>query len=322
MAKNDTWVERTGVRLRGVMEFLRDHGGTATRADILAFVDPLLTPTEHEASLRSNGQPVWLNDVLWQTTTLVKAGWMTKDGAGTWTITPAGLEALDQFPEGLSLHREANRRFNAWRRERNEQQRRRAWLIRGNSVRGADLVPDWLEHGYCSVAASRLSAIAAGISVADLEATLKDDYAHLNASELKAQVDEIVPFITRMSPGDIVLTTQGESVFVGDVADEWTFEISDGNRSNLRRRVDWRNSDSPLERGELPAPLPARLLTGTTLLDLTSDLDLIDDLTTPAEVVPDDPDDLSGGARKPRHEHLGQPSEGLAADLFVDSAAR
>lgn len=317
MAENDTWVERTGVRLRGVLEYLRDHGGTAPKAEIVATLEALLPTNDHEASLRSNGQPVWVNDVLWQTTNLVKAEWMTKDGAGTWTITPAGLEALERYPDGLSFHRESNRRFAVWKRERDEKSRRRAWLVRGTSVRGADLVPDWLEHDYCSVAAAQLRAIEASISAVDLEAAVKHDYAHLNPSELKSQVDEIVPFVTRMAPGDVVLTTRGELVYIGDVVGELTFQLSDANRSNLRRGVEWRNADSPLERSELPAPLPARLLTGATVLDLTSDLDLIDDLTTAAEVVPDDP---GGDGRKPRHEHLSAPSETLAADLFVDQA--
>ncbi len=56
---------------------------------------------------------------------------------------------------------------------------------------------------------------------------------------------------------------------------------SESGRSNLRRTVDWRNEDAPVDFAELPTPLPARLQTGSTILDLTADLALIDTLIGP-----------------------------------------
>jgi len=50
----------------------------------------VLPPNEEELVKRRNGTAKWLNDLLFQTTNLVKAGWMTKDGTGTWTITDKG----------------------------------------------------------------------------------------------------------------------------------------------------------------------------------------------------------------------------------------
>lgn len=73
MAEIEGWVERTGVRLRGVAQYLREHGRTANKQDVMAWVEGLLEPNERERSIRSNGQPIWLNDVVWQTTNLVKA---------------------------------------------------------------------------------------------------------------------------------------------------------------------------------------------------------------------------------------------------------
>jgi 5-methylcytosine-specific restriction protein B len=314
VASNDTWIERTGVRLRGVAQYLRDHGGTASKRDIAASIEKLLPPNQNESSLRQNGQTVWLNDVLWQTTNLVKAGWMTKDGAGIWSITQAGIAALDEFPDGAGFHRESLRRFNAWRRTRDEAQRRRAWLVRGSSVQGVNVVLEWLTAGFCSLAASQLRKVDSGITPGDLEHAVREDYEHLGQYDLKAKVDEILAFVTKMDPGDIVLTTSGEDVYVGDLAGPWTYQVSEGGRSNLRRAVEWRNSDSPLVFTELPAPVQAQLKSGGTLLDLTAIADVLDGLTSSGEVVIEIDDE----PRASRHEHLAAPGQDLASELFVD----
>src|SRR5690606_3900527 len=91
----ETWVQRTGTRLRALAEYLRDHGRTAKWQEIVEGIAQVLEPNEYEATVRSNGYPVWLSDLLWQTTNMVKAGWLTKDGSGMWTLTDAGVAALD-----------------------------------------------------------------------------------------------------------------------------------------------------------------------------------------------------------------------------------
>lgn len=319
MAEIEGWVERTGVRLRGVAQYLRDNGRTANKQDVMAWVEGLLEPNEREQSIRSNGQPIWLNDVVWQTTNLVKAGWMTKDGAGTWTLTDEGVAALEEFPDPTEYHRESTRLFNEWKRRRDESQvRRRAWLVRGSSVLGVNVVPDWLADGFVSLAASQLRQPQPGVSAEDLEAIAKEDYAHLKHQELRAKVEEIVAFVTRMRPGDVILTTSEHHVYLGDVMGEWSYARSEGDRSNLRRAVEWRNQEAPLDFVELPEPLPARLQSGSTLLDLTADLDLIDSLTTPAEEVAEEGE--GAGPVAPPHEHLPDPSSSLAEKLFVPPA--
>ncbi len=310
-------MERTGIRLRGVGVYLSEHGGSAKKGAILEYVQPLLEPNEYERGLRSNGQPVWMNDVVWQTTNLVKAGWMTKDGSGTWTITPAGIDALTQFPDPTEYHRESTRRFNEWRKTR-DQTRRRAWLVRGSSVQGVDLVPDWLADDYCSLAATHLRPIEADITPAALEDAASEDYGHLKHHELRAKVDEIVAFIAKMSVGDLVVTSSDERIYVGDVTGGWTYQESDGGRSNLRRGANWRNPDAPVDYAELPAPLPARLQTGSAIVDLTADLALIDALGLAGPSDQGDDEELLPELR--RHESLRAPSFALSNELFVDLA--
>ena len=52
MAEIEGWVERTGVRLRGVAQYLREHGRTANNHDMLAGVEGLLQPNEREHRAR------------------------------------------------------------------------------------------------------------------------------------------------------------------------------------------------------------------------------------------------------------------------------
>jgi 5-methylcytosine-specific restriction protein B len=319
MADEGTWLERTGVRLRGVGEYLRQHGGTANKNIILESIADLLEPTDDELTMRSDGQPKWRNDVEWQSTNLVKARWLTKDGSGVWTITPDGIEALDKYPDPTEYHAESIRRFNQWKRDRDQNQvRRRAWLIRGSSVLGINMVPTWLAEGFVSLAASQLRELKTPVTAQEIEAFAKEDYAHLKHHELKAKVDEVVAFVSRVAAGDLILTTSEQQIYIGDVSGDWAYAPSEGGRSNLRRPVDWRNQDAPLDFAELPEPLPARLQTGSTVLDLTADLDLIDSLTTPQELV-DEP--VEGSTPLvPRHERLDAPSAALADELFVDDA--
>lgn len=311
----DTWLERTGFRLRAVLQHLADHGGTATRHEILDAVAPLLPPNDDERTLRSNGTEKWMNDLLFQTTNLVKAGWMTKDGSGTWSITPAGHQALVDLPDATEFHRESSRRFQQWRKDR-DLVRQRAWLIRGSSVLGVNIVPQWLAEGFVSLAASQLREPRRGVAPAELEAIAAEDYSHLKHQELKAKVEEIVAFVTKVNVGDLMLTTSDQHVYVGDITGEWTYAVSEGGRSNLRREVAWRNADAPVDYAEMTSPLPARLQTGATVLDLTNELALIDALGSGAGLT--DPGLGEDEPELKRHEHLSQPSAGLGDKLFVD----
>lgn len=310
----ETWMERTGFRLRAILQYLADHGGTANRSEILAAVGPMLPPNDEEQTLRSSGEPKWLNDLLFQTTTLVKAGWMTKDGSGIWSVTESGRRALEELPDATEFHRESSRRFQKWHKERNAAQQR-AWLVRGSSVLGVNIVPEWLREGFVSLAASQLREVRRGVAPGELEAIASEDYSHLKHQELKAKVEEIVAFVSKVKIGDLVLTTSDQHVYVGDITGDWSYVNSEGGRSNLRREVAWRNPDAPVDYAELTSPLPARLQTGATVLDLTNELAIIDALGTSTgedDGLEDEEPELK------RHENLPEPSAGLGDNLFVD----
>jgi len=306
--------KRVSEWLREATVFLVERGEPTIRAEIIGHLSDTFDFTAEEREVVRDGE-AWIERFLWMSIGLVKAGWVVKDGSGVWAATAEAAQALDRYTDPGSFQRAIDTAYLAWRRS-NRPSQRRAWLIRGSSVLGVNLVPEWLRDGYCSLAGSQLWPIDPGVSVADLAAAATEDYAHLKHHELNAKVDEIVAFVTRVSVGDVVVTTSEHHIYVGDVTTSCEYQPSEGGLSNLRRRVDWRNADAPIDYSDLPAPLPARLQTGRDVLDLTADLNLIDELTLPAPVA-------TGGdepSPQPRHEHLREPSLELAEELLVDRA--
>jgi 5-methylcytosine-specific restriction protein B len=306
--------ERRAVFLRELTAYLAEHG-PMHRNEIFAHLELTLAPTDSERKPLRRGKEDWSYQTGWHSIDLVRAGWITKDGRGTWAITDAGRDALDRYPDSLSFRREAGELYRA-SLDAERKPTRRAWLVRGSSVLGQNLVPDWLADGYCSIAASQLAEIKPDIGADTLKAQAAHDYAHLKYHEQKAKVDEILSFVTRIREGDVVVTTADAGVYLGDVTGAWVYHESEGGRSNLRRSVEWRNAEAPLDLEQLPAPLPSRLQSGHTVVDLTSDLSTIDVLTAPG-----DEDEIAAVAdRAPRHTQLTVPSFELADRLLVNQS--
>ena len=304
--------QRVGEFLREGLSYLAQHE-SRTRQEVVDHLETAMQPSPDESEPDKNDRPWWQTRFLWTSVGMVKAGWMTKDGSGVWAVTPAGRQALDQYPDPESFRLAAHHAYREWEKSSKPAQRR-AWLVRGSSVLGVNVVPEWLAEGFCSLAASQLRAPRAAVTAAELEEMAKADYAHLKHHELKAKVEEIVAFVAKFNVGDVILTTSESHVFLGDVTGDWSYLDSDGGRSNLRRPVDWRNADAPVDFAGLPDPLPARLQSGSTVLDLTADLALIDALVEPDAGDPE----AESAVRSARHERLPEPTEALATELFVD----
>jgi 5-methylcytosine-specific restriction protein B len=307
-------MQRTGVLLREAMVHLARHE-SLTRQEVLDHLPQTVELTPDEWELDKTGKPAWWSRFLWTSVGMVKAGWITKDGSGIWAATPEGRQALETHPDSESFRLAAQKAYYDWSKASKPAQQR-AWLVRGSSVLGVNLVGEWLADGFCSVAASHLRQLDGDVEAEEVESLAREDYSHLKHQELKSKVEEIVAFVTKVNVGDLVLTTSDQHVYVGDVTGDWTYTTSDGGRSNLRREVAWRNADAPIDYAELPSPLPARLQTGATVLDLTNELALIDALGS--AVDPSDPDVVEEEPELKRHDHLPEPSAGLADALFVD----
>jgi 5-methylcytosine-specific restriction protein B len=309
-----TVYERNAPRLRAALTLLDRAGQPMKYRELFSQLERDYPPIDDDLDATRDGQIRWQNDLLFQSVNLVKAGWMLKDGRGSWSITEAGREALRRIPQPTEFQRASLRRYYEWVEQQKETQRR-AWLIRGSSVLGANLVPEWLAGGWVSLPASQLRQIDADISPDDLAAAAAEDYDHLKYQEQKSKVDEIVAFVTRIQSGDVVTTTSEGGFYVGDVTGELEWRLSEEGRSNLRRAVDWRNPDAPIDFAALPDPLPAKLRSGSAVIDLTAQLDLIDDLTITREVSDER---VEGAESRPAHEHLPEPTQQLAGDLLLD----
>jgi 5-methylcytosine-specific restriction enzyme B len=320
MATLTEWQTRA---IRRILEMLVDAGGTLQRSDIQPVLRKQLQPSDpDDLEVQSNGQERWWSAVAWGTTDLVQGGALTKDGAGTWTITDDGRQLLAEFPDGRELLLEVKRRGREWRKQRKLAQAdasQRAWLVRGSSVLGTSLVADWLADGRCSLAASQLPPIGTDIETAELTALAESAYSHLKHQERTGRVSEIVDFVVRMKAGDLVLTTSELGVYVGELGDGWEYHASGDGRSNLRRPVNWRNPDAGVDFAGLPATLQAKLRTGSTIADLTGELENIDELT-----ALDDIDDVELGTEADggapvveRHRRLASLSSAVAAKLLV-----
>jgi 5-methylcytosine-specific restriction protein B len=110
-----------------------------------------------------------------------------------------------------------------------------------------------------------------------------------------------------MQVGDLVLTTSGGVTYVGEVMGPAVYAESRDGRSNLRRDVRWLNPEQPVDYADLPDPLPARLSSQHTVVDLTSELEQIEGLAPRPPKPP-----------PYRAVTLPDPIEDLAEELLVD----
>jgi 5-methylcytosine-specific restriction enzyme subunit McrC len=67
----------------------------------------------------------------------------------------------------------------------------RAWLVRGSAVSGVNVVGQWLEEGFASLAASHLRRLEPGVALDELRGAVEEDYAHLTYNQRKAKTAEL-----------------------------------------------------------------------------------------------------------------------------------
>ena len=154
---------------------------------------------------------------------------------------------------------------------------RRAWLIRGSDVRRTNLVQVlWLPEGVCSLPADRLPDLPPGVDRDQVKSAVEAAYSASDAAKRAQLAAEYHAFLSRMREGDLVATNDGSRVYLGFITGRPTYVSSVGNTSNLRRAVEWRNRDKPLDYLELPDDMSARL--GNPDVDLIELTEFVGDL--------------------------------------------
>ena len=188
---------------------------------------------------------------------------------------------------------------------------RRAWMVRGSSVDGYNLVPQWLREGFVSLSASQLARLDPESSAEELRQAVDEGYQHKSYAYREQRLAEFDRFLRRARAGDLVLTTTQGEVYVGEVTGPPAFTDSEHALSNLRRGVRWYNPDHPIPADRLVPPVPALLQDQAHIVDLTEALEQIEALIAPMVSAPLPP--------PPRKELAFPPvTAQFAYDLYLD----
>lgn len=191
----------------------------------------------------------------------------------------------------------------------------RAWMVRGGSVNGKNLVPTWLAKGSCSIPASQIRSLPLPVTRREITAIVEEDYSQKSYTTRTEKVAEIDAFVNRIRVGDLVVTNSGPDLFLGTVTGEPVAVHSHDDRSNVRRTVKWHNLESPVDYSAIPKSVSAKLSSQHTIVDLTSDLAALRSLLDRQVTSPSPQPAPMAVVEKLR---LQQVSTDLAEDLLVD----
>lgn len=194
---------------------------------------------------------------------------------------------------------------------------RRAWLVRGSSVDGHDLVPGWRRDGFASLRASKLREVEPGIARPELKVIVDEDYSQTSYAAKAAKLDEFHAFLSRMQVGDLITTTSQSQLYLGRISGQAEYVQSAGGLSNLRRSVDW--AQEGFDYGDLAGEIKARLQVQYEVVEMTQQLDLLDKLLAVRTAVVED-DEPTIPPVVARELILPDATDELAGRLNVDRA--
>ena len=211
--------------------------------------------------------------------------------------------------------RTEDRRVNLEERGVREVLPKRAWLVRGSSVDGHDLIPAWRQKGYASLRASKLREVEEGIGRQELKAIVDEDYSQTSYAAKAAKLDEFHSFLSRIQVGDIVVTTSQGELYLGTVTGPAEYVKSADGLSNLRRAVEW--AKQGFDYGDLASEIKARLQVQYDVVEMTQQLDLLEKLLAAQTTVTED-DEPPDAPVVVRELTLPDATDALAESLNVD----
>jgi len=168
--------------------------------------------------------------------------------------------------------------LDRWQPIEPEPPMQRAWLVRGSSVHGFNVVGEWLRDGFVSLAAANLRRLEPDADQAAVKEAVDIDYGHKSYAARQEKVYEFHAFLSRMREGDLLATVSDGALHLGEITGAPTFEESHDNHSNLRRAAEWSTVESPVAYADLPASLAAKLSSQSDVVDLTDDRGLLESL--------------------------------------------
>ena len=171
----------------------------------------------------------------------------------------------------------------------------KAWFVRGANVHGQNLVPRWVEEGFCSIGWLTIGHVESPASTQEILERLRDAYPDHKTNTLKAWTGEIHRFVDEMEEGDIVLTVDPARLRVGEIqgpvewaADENVAEVDptvvEVEVAPRRRAVEW--WDQAPARETLPDVFQPKLKTMLAVTEVSDLLPFIEAFRPGPELVP------------------------------------
>ncbi|MDA2805063.1 AAA family ATPase [Nocardiopsis suaedae] len=148
----------------------------------------------------------------------------------------------------------------------------RGWLVRGANVGGENhvflnQVPQWLREGFVSTSFMEVPRIMPGTPREEIQSVVAEAYPESSPRSTGQATSQLHTFLTRIRPGDLVATVDGDDVHVGRTVGEAYYDPSDGLQAARRRKVEW--SRNTLSRADLPQTVRSSLNRRTTVSDIT-----------------------------------------------------
>ena len=318
---------RLGELQRAVFSVLLDESDGLPVQEVLKRSEANCPATafENEDYPRQPGVRRYPKMLRFATISAVKAGWLIKD-KGVWRLTEDGRSAYVQHADPAVFQKAAGAGYQAWKAEhetpvaydaseaaedaeaaaleRTSARPRRAWLVRGANVEGVNLLPLWFSEGFCSVT-SQVPDLPRGTSRVELAKHTQDAYPEVSAIAQGLYVGVLHRFLNEMAVGDLVVTVDGSSVYVGVISSDPAYAV-DAPSSNRRRSVTWANVEAPFARSELTSDAADGLRGQLTVSDLSQfvaefarlagiELDVVEEISPSAGEIdvllptPDDP---------------------------------
>lgn len=109
-------LERRGELIQGLLELLAAKDEPIQAKDAIDELALAVPPNEYESGTFDSGSQRWSKLVRFATIGPVKAGWLHKS-KGFWSITDAGREALETYPQPIDLYEAARALYRQWKAE-------------------------------------------------------------------------------------------------------------------------------------------------------------------------------------------------------------
>ncbi|WP_063628066.1 DUF4357 domain-containing protein [Actinospica robiniae] len=201
-----------------------------------------------------------------------------------------------------------------------------AWLVRGSSVHGVDLVQRfWLPEGVVSLPATRLRQLLApdepapALSLDQIRRIVDEDYADAETYSVREQLaEDLHAFVTLMHPDDQIVTLSGGELRLGSIVGEPEQVESSNGLSNLRRTVEW--STESFDYTELPDELQQLLSVQRDVVNLAKVAALIRGLGVSDQEIDEQKQDdptLESVEIARRELRLPEPDAELADELLI-----